>query len=246
MKFVALISGGKDSLYNVVECVKHGHELVALANIYPEDDNSEDIDSFMYQTIGHNLIQHYDKLLQVELFREKTCGKAKNELLTYEETSEDEVEDMFKLLSRVLKAHPDVMGVSCGAIASNYQRNRVINVCKRLSLKPLFMLWGREQNELMIEMINYFTDAIIIKVSSLGLDERHLGLNIQDVFSHLKAMNKKYGINVCGEGGEYETIVLDAPIFKKYRLSIVNLKIEQKTKCEAFSLKLDVRLDEKI
>lgn len=34
MKFVALISGGKDSIYNIQQCIAHGHELLALANLY--------------------------------------------------------------------------------------------------------------------------------------------------------------------------------------------------------------------
>ena len=37
MKVVALISGGKDSTFNMMECVRHGHEIVALANLHPAD-----------------------------------------------------------------------------------------------------------------------------------------------------------------------------------------------------------------
>ena len=35
MKCVALISGGKDSWYNAMQCVANGHEVVALANLRP-------------------------------------------------------------------------------------------------------------------------------------------------------------------------------------------------------------------
>lgn len=35
MKFVALISGGKDSVFNIIKCLQNGHELVALINLYP-------------------------------------------------------------------------------------------------------------------------------------------------------------------------------------------------------------------
>lgn len=35
MKVVALISGGKDSFYNMVKCVEYGHEIVCLANLLP-------------------------------------------------------------------------------------------------------------------------------------------------------------------------------------------------------------------
>ncbi|CAG2180612.1 unnamed protein product, partial [Oppiella nova] len=31
----------------------------------------------------------------------------------------------------------------------------------------------------------------------------------------LEELNHKFGINVCGEGGEYETITLDCPLFRK-------------------------------
>lgn len=35
MKFIALISGGKDSIFNIHKCIDQGHTLVAVANLYP-------------------------------------------------------------------------------------------------------------------------------------------------------------------------------------------------------------------
>jgi hypothetical protein len=35
MKYLALLSGGKDSCYNLVHCAKNGHELVAAASLRP-------------------------------------------------------------------------------------------------------------------------------------------------------------------------------------------------------------------
>ncbi|CAN0390882.1 unnamed protein product, partial [Scytosiphon promiscuus] len=57
MKFVALVSGGKDSCYNSMECVRHGHELVCLANLYPPAAASDEADSFMYQSAAHTAIE---------------------------------------------------------------------------------------------------------------------------------------------------------------------------------------------
>ena len=34
MKVLALISGGKDSIYNLCTCLDKGHEVVALGNLY--------------------------------------------------------------------------------------------------------------------------------------------------------------------------------------------------------------------
>ena len=33
--------------------------------------------------------------------------------------------------------------------------------------------------------------------------------------SELTSLNRKFGVNVCGEGGEYETFTLDSPLFRK-------------------------------
>ena len=42
--FVALISGGKDSCFNCVKCINYGHELVCLANIYPENEEKVEVE----------------------------------------------------------------------------------------------------------------------------------------------------------------------------------------------------------
>ena len=40
--FVFSISGGKDSCYNMMQCVEHGHDIVALANLKPTDGGTFD------------------------------------------------------------------------------------------------------------------------------------------------------------------------------------------------------------
>ncbi len=64
-----------------------------------------------------------------------------------------QVEDLLELLQEVKKSHSDVTGVSVGAILSSYQRVRVEDVCRRLSLTSLSYLWQRDQVELLAEMI---------------------------------------------------------------------------------------------
>ncbi|WZZ79905.1 hypothetical protein YC2023_100477 [Brassica napus] len=56
MKVVALVSGGKDSCYVMMKCIQYGHEIVALANLLPVDDSVDELDSYMYQTVGHQII----------------------------------------------------------------------------------------------------------------------------------------------------------------------------------------------
>lgn len=83
-----------------------------------------------------------------------------------------------------------------------------------MGLTALAYLWQRNQRELLDEMIQCEVDAIIIKVATLGLEIKHLGKTLSFLQPHLWAMNEKYGLNICGEGGEYETLTLDCPLFK--------------------------------
>ncbi|XP_054714073.1 diphthine--ammonia ligase-like [Uloborus diversus] len=221
MKVVALISGGKDSCYNMMQCVADGHEIIALANLQPKED---EVDSYMYQSVGHNVLDMYATAMNLPLFRNKIEGKPLNQNFDYQPTEGDEVEDLYNLLLEI-KNSLDIEAVSVGAIFSDYQRLRVENVCSRLNLKVLAYLWHREQAELLKEMINCKISAIIIKVAALGLDpKKHLGMTLEEIYPHMIEMNKKFGLNVCGEGGEFETFTLDCPLFKK-KLTVVDKEV---------------------
>uniref|UniRef100_A0A182TFJ7 Diphthine--ammonia ligase n=1 Tax=Anopheles melas TaxID=34690 RepID=A0A182TFJ7_9DIPT len=212
MRVVALVSGGKDSTYNMMQVVAEGHELVALANLHPKD--RDELDSYMYQTVGHQGIEKLAQAMELPLYRRMTRGHSINTKGHYEPTEDDEVEDLYELLAEVQREQR-VEAVAVGAILSDYQRVRVENVCTRLNLISLAYLWRRDQTELLQEMIDCQVHAIIIKVAALGLmPDRHLGKSLKELQPHLLLMRDKYGLNVCGEGGEYETFTLDCPLFR--------------------------------
>ena len=54
-RVLALVSGGKDSCFSMLECVASGHSIVALANLKPHDEDENELDSYMYQTVGHQV-----------------------------------------------------------------------------------------------------------------------------------------------------------------------------------------------
>lgn len=206
LNVIALISGGKDSLYSVLHCIRNGHRIIALANLHPElppstdleNEDEEDIDSFMYQTIGHSVIPLYAEALDIPLYRAPITGGAVDTARVYrhdedqgaESTVADETECLIPLLRRVMDAHPEANAVSAGAILSTYQRTRIENVAGRLGLVPLAWLWmypclpapaEREGDGLAIkeaglleDMAGVGCDARIIKVASGGLDEGFL------------------------------------------------------------------------
>lgn len=149
MKFVALVSGGKDSCYSILKCQQHGHELIALANLHPEASGPDDLDSHCFQTVGHQILPLLPACMNVPLYRKQIAGKSVARSLQYSITEGDEVEDLHALLAFVKSTHPDVQAVASGAIASDYQRLRVEHVCGRLGLVSLAYLWHQPQVDLL-------------------------------------------------------------------------------------------------
>lgn len=172
---VALVSGGKDSTFNVIECIRNGHEVIALANLYPPNSEQEgEIDSFMYQSVGSEMIEAYAQCMELPLYRYPIKGKPRNTNYSYttpeHENMDDEVEDLYELLKMVLERHPSIRAVASGAIMSSYQKNRIENICFRMGLESLAFLWQRDQDILLKEMIDNNMEAILIKVAVIGKD----------------------------------------------------------------------------
>lgn len=245
MKFVALISGGKDSFFNIYHCLSQGHELIALGNLHPKEIDQHEIDSFMFQTVGHDIIEYYASCLDVPLYRQLITGSSSNQNLEYSPTQNDEIEDLHELLSTIKASHPDLEAVSCGAILSHYQRTRVENVCDRLNLTSLAYLWQRDQYELMQEMCNNQLDARIIKVAAIGLNKNHLGKSITELFPTLVKLNQLYQVHICGEGGEFETMVFDCPLFRTKKLEIAAKEVVGDPSDDVYYLKMKVELVDK-
>lgn len=91
-------------------------------------------------------------------------------------------------------------------------------------------------------------DVLIVKVASLGLDKKHVGQRLSGLTEHLIQLNQRFGVHPAGEGGEFESFVLDCPMFKK---RIVVEEMEKVLHSDDFSapvyfLKLHrLRLEEK-
>ena len=79
----------------------------------------------------------------------------------------------------------------------------------------LAYLWERNQKDLLLNMISDGMDAVLIKVCSMGLEKVDLGKSLKEMQGKLFLLADKYGVNVCGEGGEFESLTLDCPIYKK-------------------------------
>lgn len=242
LQVVCLISGGKDSLFSILHCLEVGHQVVALANLHPpfnqDEDAGDDLDSYMYQTIGHTVIPLYEQALGLPVYRQEIRGTHANQDKNYGPNSdaaaaEDETEALVPLLQAVKSSHPEVNAVSTGAILSDYQRTRVESVAIRLGLTPLALLWQwpflppHSESSLLSDMAAVGQDSRIIKVASGGLDEKFLWQNIAEprTIKRLESAARRFGSAedgaVLGEGGEYETLAVSGPTpLWKARISI--------------------------
>jgi len=195
MRLAALCSGGKDSAYAMWLAMGDGHEISQMVAMIPERP-----DSWMFHRPNTHLVDLFAKCAELPLVKAKTSG-----------VREAELGDLKKALSGI-----EVDGVVSGAIASTYQKSRIERICDELGLVSVTPLWGREPVELLEKMLEDGIRAIITSVSAEGLDEKWLGREIdRGCVRDLTELRDRFGVDPAGEGGEYETLVLDAPFFSK-------------------------------
>jgi len=221
MKFAALVSGGKDSVYSIIECIRNGHELVCCVHLGAPLKTEEE--SFMYQTAASNVVPVLvEECLGVPLILKRRVGKSVNQSLVYENNDTgDEVEDLYLALQSAAEQFPEIEAVSSGAILSTYQRVRIESVCNRLNLTSLSYLWRMHpQKELLEKMLrDGGIEAILVKTACPPglIPSRHLKKSLGNLYYSglFDKLYERYQFHYCGEGGEYESIVVDCPIYKR-------------------------------
>jgi len=152
---------------------------------------------------------HYPNIHLADLFAEASGFlHIKAETTGIKET---EVEDLKQLLMTL-----DIDAVISGTISSQYQKKRIDRICHKLGLKSIAPLWNENPKKLLNEVVDLKMEIIFVGVYAYGFDQTWLGRKIdQTTINDLTELNRRYQISLVGEGGEYETLVLDAPFFKK-------------------------------
>ncbi len=219
MKLGVLFSGGKDSTLALhkaaekenVEC------LITIRSKNPE--------SYMYHTPNVELTTLQAQALGLPLVVKSTEGKKEREL-----------EDLEQAISESAKVF-GIEGIVTGAVESVYQAERVQRICHKLDLWLFNPLWKKNQEDLLKELLEKRFRVIISGIFAYPLDEKWLGKELSpDMVKDLLALHREYGISPSGEGGEIETTVLDAPMFKQ-RLEIVDHAVRAKDNSGVFEIK---------
>jgi diphthine-ammonia ligase len=196
LRVAVLFSGGKDSSY-ATWVVQHQGWDVNLVTVKP---SSADSDMFHHPNVGWTQLQAQAMELSHDVV---------------EVTDNDEMTDLQVALA-AMKARYGITGLVSGAISSDYQKSRIDNMCDAIGLKSYAPLWHKNPRLLVEDLKKAGFRIVLVAVAAAGLDESWLGqeLGVQQ-WSLLEKLSKARGIHLTGEGGEYESFVLDAPHFSK-------------------------------
>lgn len=208
MKLGILFSGGKDSTYAAWLAKKFDYELTCLISIF-----SKNPESYMFHTPSIKKTKKQAEFMDIPLIVQKTKGD-----------KEEELKDLEKAIEKAKQKYK-IQGIVSGAIQSVYQASRIQKICDKLNLGCFNPLWQKNEEEYLSELVQNKFKVIITGVFAFPLNESWIGREInQEFIKEIKELNKKYKIHFAGEGGEYETFVLNCPLFKK-PLAVIGKKI---------------------
>jgi len=197
MKLGVLFSGGKDSAYACHRAMEE--EVACLITVLPSNP-----ESYLFHTPNISLTS-----LQAE------AAGLPQVTVPSRGVEEAEVADLSRAISLGVEQH-GIEGVVTGAIRSVYQATRIQRVCHDLDLWCFNPLWQRDEEEHLEEIVSSGFRFLISGVSAAPLGEAWLGREVDGAaLDELKAVARRHRMNPAGEGGEYETFVLDAPFFRK-------------------------------
>ena len=203
--WASLFSGGKDSSWALYRALQSDRGVSHLVTVHPGEA------SYMYhvpatrlarlaaESVGLPLVEVDPESFDAEAAAD-SGAQGDRELAPLEAALAD------------LDAEAGLAGVTAGAVESEYQTSRIRGMCDRLGLELYAPLWGEDPRELVEAMLEAGFEILIVQVAARGLDESWLGRTLdRTALADLEALNEEYGVHVLGEGGEFETLVVDGP-----------------------------------
>jgi len=194
MTVTALVSGGKDSIYSAYLADTQGWPVDELVTIVPEDP-----DAMMFHTPN----------LDVVALQARAWGKTHRRVPVRGTGEERELE---ALRSAVEGERGPLVA---GAIQSSYQWARLLRVADGAHRRVYTPLWRTDPSRVVREEIAAGLDIRLIHLAAEPLTPDLLGKRLDlGLVEELERRSRTVRpVNVAGEGGEFETLVVDAPFF---------------------------------
>tara|TARA_Y100000768_G_scaffold103957_2_gene76057 strand:- start:5689 stop:6510 length:822 start_codon:yes stop_codon:yes gene_type:complete len=219
MRVAVLSSGGKDSAYATWWAGLQGWEIVSIATVMVKGE-----DSMMFQlgntwvaglqacsmgipwlpVISHGIEEEEVSDLERVLSGDSDTSKAFEEIWpSWVEVPQDMV---------LQKERPEIDGLVVGALRSDYQKTRIERMCERLGIRSFCPLWHKNGKSHMQSLVEHGFDVVFTSVSTEGLGQEWLGkkLDLESLLD-LRTLSRRHRFNMDGEGGEFETFVVNSP-----------------------------------
>ncbi len=196
MTVSALVSGGKDSIFAASLADAQGLAVDELVTLVPADP-----ESMLFHTPNLDLVA-----LQAEAW-----GKRHRRVPIPGRGEAAEA----AVLADALE-DPDRGAIVAGAIASTYQYYRLLRIADRLGRRVYAPLWGKRGEVVVAAEVAAGLDIRFVHLAAEGLPDRWLGerLDATAVDWLTRQAAAPRAIHPAGEGGEFETLVVDAPFFR--------------------------------
>lgn len=192
MKFAMSYSCGKDSTLALHKMLKQGHEPVCLVVMVNETAGRS-----YFHGADSTMLKRYSQALSLPMI---TCPS---------EGSDYQL--AFEIGLKKAKAM-GAQAVCFGDIDIEQNRQWEEERCKTVGLTPCFPLWQRAREEIVHEVLRLGYKCLIKSINQRILPKELLGTFIDE--ESILVM-KSAGIDICGENGEYHTLIVDGPIFQK-------------------------------
>jgi len=203
--WASLFSGGKDSSWALYRAMASDREVSHLVTVHPGED------SYMYHVPATRLARLAADSIGLPLI-EVDPGDFEAASATDSGAQGDRELEPLETALADLAGEIDLAGVTAGAVESEYQTSRIRAMCDRLGIDLFAPLWGEDPRDLAEAMLDAGFEIRIVQVAAAGLDESWLGRRLdRAALEDLAALNEEYGVHLLGEGGEFETLVVDGP-----------------------------------
>ena len=192
MSYIGSWSGGKDSCFACYSAICRGYDISYLVNFI-----SKEYKRVSFHGTEDKLIQLQAEALGLPLLQKETTGNG------YEQEFKEAVQSLIP---------KGIKGMIFGDIYLQEHKDWVERVCGELGIEAVEPLWEEEPERILLDFIDAGFEAIIVSAKADLFGKEWIGQKVdKDFFKYVK----ENSIDICGENGEYHTLVVDGPMFKK-------------------------------
>ncbi|MFA5345801.1 MAG: diphthine--ammonia ligase [Candidatus Omnitrophota bacterium] len=194
LKAISSWSGGKDSCFACYKAMQQGYDIKLLLNFISRESKRG-----CFHGIEGRLLKFQAQRIGIPLVQKEVSP----DMRKYEEE--------FKAAVNELRGN-DIGSMVFGDIYLLDHESWIERVCKDLNINALEPLWNNSPENIIDEFLKAGFKTVIVSCKADIMGKEFLGRLVDREM--VKELKQK-GICPCGEKGEFHTLVVDGPIFRK-------------------------------